>query len=280
MELPRTDLALELARSASSTAGLRSQTRRVAGMEITSTDIDTPEAAQALGKPRGRYLTLQTKPLWQSSLDQDDAICAAAHCLRQLLPANGCVLVAGLGNSDITPDALGPRTINGILATRHLSHSLCRSLGLENLRAVCAIAPGVMGQTGAETGEILAALVRQLRPSAVIAVDALAARDTQRLGTTIQISDTGIAPGSGVLNARRELCRRTLGVPVISMGIPTVVDASGLIPEPPSAHSQPLMVTPREIDLLIGHGARFLAGAINKALQPQLSLEELRGLCS
>lgn len=193
------------------------------------------------------------------------------------------MLVVGLGNSSITPDALGPQVAQHILVTRHLTEELARSLGMGSLRKTAALIPGVLGQTGVESGELTAALVNFIQPSAVIVVDALAAQDYGRLGCTIQISDSGIAPGSGVQNSRKELSRRTLGIPVLSIGYrPSLMRR----PLPHSdrqfseqAH-QTAMVTPREIDRLIGHSAKFIALAINKALYPELSLEEIGFLCA
>lgn len=148
-----------------------------------------------------------------------------------MLPSHGGILVVGLGNSGVTPDALGPQVAGRTLATRHLGDQLARQIGLNSLRKTAAIAPGVMGQTGIETGEIVLALVNFIRPAAVISIDALAAQDYSRLGSTIQIANTGISPGSGVQNSRKELSERTLGVPVISVGCPP---SSTAPPWPPS----------------------------------------------
>lgn len=296
----RSDLAIELAQDLQGTGtdieglpeGLKAYSKKVNTVEITTVEIQTDEMASRLQKPKGRYITIETAPLWKSSPDMTEEICAAADSLRNLLPEDGNILVVGLGNSGITPDALGPQVIGKILATRHIGAELAESIGLGSLRKVSAIAPGVMGQTGIETGEIVSALVKHIQPVAVIVVDALAAREIERLGCTIQISDSGISPGSGVLNARKELCEKTLGVPVFSIGVPTVVDATtmayDLLDEKQiekkrelfdSSGSQ-MMVTPREIDLLIGHGAKFISLAINKALQPELSLEDITYLCA
>ena len=148
--------------------------------------------------------------------------------------------------------------------------------GFQGLRCVSAIAPGVLGQTGMEAGEIVAALVERTRPACVIAVDALAAGEIERLGCTVQFSDTGISPGSGVQNRRRELSEATLSVPVIAVGVPTVVDASGLLQK--ESRMEPMMVTPRNIDQLIRHAARLLSLSINRALQPTLSVVEIEML--
>ena len=288
---PRTDLALELAapfvRENKLPQGLRVQTWRRGAVEITCVHIESPDASQRLQKPFGRYITIQTPPLSNSLMDPQEEIDAAADCIRKLLPEEGEVLVVGLGNKSITPDALGPQVIERILATRHLGKDLARSIGLDQLRGTAAIAPGVMGQTGVETGEIVLSLVNFLRPAAVISVDALAAQEYSRLGCTIQIADSGISPGSGVQNSRKELSFRTLGIPVISIGVPTVIDGATLAAQVTGKEDAPLdsnaaraMVTPREIDRMIGHAAKFISLAINKALYPQLSLEEISFLCA
>ncbi len=218
----------------------------------------------------------------------DEVTHLLAEELRRMLPPEGMVLVVGLGNAQITPDALGPLTVRQILATRHIPAQLAEQTGLSGLRPVAAIAPGVLGQTGIETGEIILSIVRDLSPAAVVAVDALAAGSPERLGCTIQLSDSGISPGSGVLNARKELSRQSLGVPVLSLGIPTVVDGGTLVcgllgcedesrvPE----EARAMMVTPRDVDALIERGAKHLSLALNAALQPQLSLEEISYLVS
>lgn len=299
LSVPRSDLAIELAQSlleqentcekSSKTLpeGLSVHTKKHGSVEITCVKIITLAVAQKLQKPRGRYITIQTPPLWNSLLDPQDEINAAADCIRELLPSHGSVLVAGLGNNQITPDALGPAVINRILATRHLKGELAKQTGLDTLRKTSAIAPGVMGQTGIETGEILSALVNFIRPDAVIAVDALAAQDYSHLGKTIQISDSGISPGSGVQNSRKEISEKTMGIPVISIGVPTVIDGATLTAEfsqkpkeeiDPSARCA--MLTPREVDRMIGHSAKFISLAINKALYPELSLEEISFLCA
>ena len=189
---PRTDLALELAQpllqSGKLPRGLRVHTRQHGAVEITCVQIDSLEAAQQLHKPCGKYITIQTPPLWNSLLDPQEEIDAAADSIRQMLPSHGGILVVGLGNSGVTPDALGPQVVGRTLATRHLGDQLARQIGLDSLRKTAAIAPGVMGQTGIETGEIVLALVNFIRPAAVISIDALAAQDYSRLGSTIQIA--------------------------------------------------------------------------------------------
>ncbi len=238
--------------------------------------------AKRLGKPTGVYLTATLPPLTddEHALERYARVIGAE--LRSLLPPEGTVLVVGLGNEAITPDALGPRTAARVLATRHIPDELARSVGLEGLRSCAVITPDVLGNTGIESGETVAGVCRTVKPSAVIAVDALAARNLSRLGCTVQLCDSGIAPGSGVGNNRRALCRDTLGVPVIGLGVPTVVDARTVAFDLTGAESDEveprgcaMMVTPREIDLLIDRAARLLAMTVHAALQPAYSPSEL-----
>ena len=196
----------------------------------------------------------------------------------------GDILVAGLGNNDITPDALGPQAAAKVLATRHLRDELDNDEEqfLTSLRRVSSFAGGVLGQTGIESAEMIRAICRELKPAAVIAVDALACSDVSRLGTTIQISDSGISPGSGVANTRRELSQRVLGVPVIAVGVPTVVDMHTIVrsfTEAEIGEELPnMMVTPRDIDRLTERASQLIAFGINLALQPTMSFEDVRGL--
>lgn len=226
----RTDLALEVRENleGGKIDGVECTEFKSAGAEITRLKITDSRGEAALGKPCGEYITVQSQSFARSSRISDELTDAVARELSRLLPKDGTVLAAGLGNTNITPDALGPKFIRGVFVTRHLKRELCEQLGLGSLRPVAAIAPGVLGQTGVETGELLLGAVNVIKPCAVIVVDALAARKLGRLGSTVQISDSGIIPGSGVGNSRAEISRRTLGVPVISVGVPTVVDAQTL----------------------------------------------------
>lgn len=292
----RTDLAIESGRFAQPglPQGVARSERDAGSLKIQRISIETEEAAKTIGKPVGEYITITTPPLAGSEEAGEEELCEIAQELASLLPKEGLILVVGLGNNDITPDAIGPRTIHQVLATRHIAGETARQIGLEGLRPTAAIAPGVLGQTGIESSEIVQSVVDEVDPAAVIVVDALASRSAARLGCTIQIASSGISPGSGVMNTRRALSRETLGVPVVSVGVPTVVDASTLagdllrVEEKPDMdrralfepHGQQMMVTPRDIDQLIGHACKTLSMAINKALQPQLSLEEIGFLAS
>ena len=203
---------------------------------------------------------------------------------------NGLVLVAGLGNMEITPDSLGPKTSSRVLATRHISGEIARSTGLDRLRPVAVMQTGVTGQTGIETGEYILSIVRRIRPTAVVAIDALASRRPERLGCTLQISDTGISPGAGVGNHRTKITKETVGVPVIAIGVPTVVDAQTLAidilgsdcnrktPKMLMPQGRQLVVIPREIDLLTERASRLIAFALNGALQNEFDLPDLISL--
>ncbi len=279
----RTDLALERAAGSPSQEGILLR-RRGTAFRITEIEIDSDAHGAAIGRPKGRYLTLEAMHLHHASPQMKQQVTELAEELRRFIP-EGAALVAGLGNADITPDALGPMTAGRILATRHLRQELAENDPdtdfLRSLRPVSVLANGVLGQTGIETAELIAALRDRIKPQCILAVDALACSDLHRLGSTVQISDAGISPGSGVKNSRAELSAKTLGVPVIAVGIPTVVDLHTVVrqagAEPPQALPN-LMVTPRDIDRLLHHAARLLALSINLALHPQLSYEDAEAL--
>jgi len=289
----RTDLALERQEILGDTKieGVTSSIENKNNARISRISIDNEIGAEKIGKPIGKYITIEVPPFSKDAEVLDGRLDALAEELSKLLPESGTILVAGLGNENITPDALGPRCAQMILATRHISDELANSIGMSHLRSVAGISPGVLGQTGIETGEIIAGIVKKIKPSAVITVDALASRRLKRLGCTVQLSDTGVTPGSGVGNARAKISKDTIGVPVIAMGVPTVVDAATLaydilqgekneINESDMRKSlgdevNRMMITPREIDLLVERAAKLIAMAINCALQPMLPAEDI-----
>ena len=270
----RTDLALE------NTEPQKQLRREEDGCVVTHIDED--------GKA---YVTVEVQAI-SDHLDADRGILKlVVEELTGLLPKEGMALIAGLGNRAITPDAIGPLTVEKVMATRHITGEIARLTGLEDLRPVAVVAPGVLGSTGIEAMELLKALVQKLKPSVVIAIDALAARSPARLGCTVQLSSAGISPGAGVGNARPRIDESTLGVPVIGMGIPTMVDAATLAYdllgeedraalEKVEPRGAPMMVTPREIDLITGRGARLLGMGVNLALNPSLTVEEFEELVS
>ena len=277
----RTDLAVESIGENTLPDGVQ-RLKRGKCFDITEIIINDDSCMKSIGKGKGRYITLETSHLSRFSDDYEDMSRELANELSALIP-EGEILVVGLGNSDITPDALGPQTASKVLATRHLRDELGDDEEfLVSLRRVSTIAGGVLGQTGIETAEIVRALSGQIHPAAVIAVDALACSDVSRLGSTIQLTDTGISPGSGVSNARKELSRRNLGVPVIAVGVPTVVDMHTIvrsltgteIPE----NTPNMLVTPRDIDRLTERASQLIAFGINLALHPSLTFNNVRGL--
>ncbi len=243
---------------------------------LDTVKIESQAAAKILGKPIGTYCTISFPPL-DTLCDTEDIITATVNALKKLIKSKNQTLIAGLGNADITPDALGPMTAGRIFATRHLSNELKKSIGLEGLNSVCCINPGVLGKTGIESHDLIASAVKSVNPDTVIAVDALACRSASRLCRTIQISDSGICPGAGVNNSRKELSLSTLGVPVIAMGIPTVIDANSFF-EHIDGKIGNMMVTPKEIDLLIEKSADILSRAINIFLQPSLDISIIESL--
>ncbi len=272
----RTDLALESANSVSTKEklpeGIAVKSRNSEGFLITEVEISTSEAAKKTEKPKGLYITLEREaPLDFSPANAEASALAIATEITKLLGNPKTALVVGLGNMEITPDSLGPRVGSHIFATRHI-HFNAPQLAYNGLKSVCAISPGVMGQTGIEVLEIVEPLCRKIAPDAVIVVDSLACSELSHLGKTIQITNTGISPGSGVLNARKELSRATVGVPCIAIGVPTVATTQSL--------GEQLVVTPKNIDKLISTSASLISGAINLSLHPTLSLEEINLLTS
>ncbi len=279
----RTDLALESLNSVQVKSGI-TQRKRGEYFRITEINIEDDESGKPLNKGKGRYITLEGESLSRFSDDYEPMAEEFAEELRQLLPENGCILVAGLGNAEITPDALGVKTASKVLATRHLKKELEQEDEdfLKNLRPVAVISGGVLGQTGMESAELLSAIVEKIQPSAVIAVDALACSSLERLGTTIQISDTGISPGSGVNNRRMSLNADSLGIPVIAIGVPTVIGmrtiAEDLTGTRAFSEIADMMVTPRDVDRLISQSAHLLACGINLALHPQMNYADVASL--
>lgn len=279
----RTDLAWESANTHSPKV-MAEKHWKESGIEFYRLTVGQEEA-KALGKPTGQYITALLPPLTDHEQGLERTATLLGEQLRSLLPPCGTVLVVGLGNPSITPDAVGPLTAAHVLATRHIQGEFARSAGLEDLRSTAVITPDVLGNTGIESSETVAGVCRVVKPCAVIAVDALAAQDLERLGCTVQMCDAGIAPGSGVGNNRKALNAETLGVPVIGLGIPTVVDAvtlawdlMGKEKETVTPHGTAMMVTPREVDILVDRAARLLAMTVHAALQPDYSPLELLSL--
>ena len=295
----RTDLAIEAREMfAEEISGVESTQKDTDGITVTHVKITTEEGAKKIGKPIGNYITVEIKDLQY----EDEEICrrgakAVESELKKIikLSKEASVLVAGLGNRYITPDSIGPKTIGKLTVTRHITKEGGEGFDFD-VRAVSAIAPGVLGITGIETGEILRAVSDKIKPSLIIAVDALASRKLSRLGTTIQICDSGISPGSGVGNNRKALTKETLGVPVIAIGVPMVVDAATLtsdaietvgkylssslgeksveafsdcpelVKKALCENNTNMVVTPNDVDTLAEQASDIIAEGINSAL--------------
>ena len=294
----RTDLALEARElwqeSAEKTTrlnGVKATKQRAEGYPVTRVDILDERGEKALGKPRGTYRTVDLTTFWQRKSDFfERAVRAVGGQLKELLPGEGTVLVIGLGNGAMTPDAVGPLAADSVLVTRHLIAAMPKHFA--GFRPVAVFRTGVLGTTGVESAETVRGLVAEVQPSLVIAVDALASRRVGRVCATVQLSDTGIIPGSGVGNHRAALNRETLGVPVFAIGIPTVVDSATLAAdlleesgitdydgEALQKSRQNLMVTPRDIDQQVRDLAKVVGYGINWALQ-DLEIEEINALLS
>ena len=259
------------------------------GIPVSTVKVLDARGEEALGKPRGSYVTLTLEGL--ASREEGifqravRAVAGEVSALLEDIPAGGLVLVAGLGNRAITPDAVGPKVHQNVLVTRHLVRQMPEHFGA--LRPVASLAAEVMGTTGVESGELVRAVCEKIKPACVVAVDALASRSLKRLCKTVQISDTGITPGSGVGNHRMGLTQDTLGMPVIALGVPTVVDGATLAADllgtdelPRLGEGGDLLVTPKDIDSQVNDLAKVIGYGLSMALQPGISLEELELLLS
>ena len=277
----RTDLALDTAEMLpENRKGIKEQ-KVTGGVKTTAIEIKTKEERDAYQKPPGRYITVEFPSLLMMT-EKETAENAILGALRSLCAeVKGPLLVAGLGNTDITADAVGPKTASRLLATRHIYGQFAKSMGLTGLKSVAVISPGVLGKTGIETAELLGGAVSAVKPAVILVIDALASGSVSRLFQTVQLCDSGISPGSGVKNSRREISKKTMGVPVIAVGVPTVVDAGVLAQEltgnEPTCPIE-MVVTPKDADLLCEKISDLLAAAINRFLQPELEEETLKGL--
>lgn len=267
----RTDLALE-SHYASVGEGVTVKESDRNGIKITEIIIETDSAEKRLSKPRGRYITLRAEGLMYDTEVYQSVCKCLAESITTLAKSAEDVLIAGLGNRAITPDALGPEVVSRVFVTNHIKEQLQYDF-VEKLGRVSAIAPGVLGTTGMETAEILKGVVSGKKPDLVIAVDAYAASDTENISVTVQVSDTGLIPGGGVSNRRNAINEETLGVPVIAIGVPTVVDASIL--SEGTYNRGELVLTPKDIDLVIDRAAKVIANGINLAVHKNLTIDEI-----
>ncbi len=288
----RSDLAMEARRiwnedNLAELEGAEEKTETRQGFPVTSVRIFGDRAAEELCKPKGRYVTVE---LGRFLRREDDSFEAGAQVIAQLLrellgQVEGGILVAGLGNPAITPDAVGHLVVASTLVTRHLKRQMGETFA--QFGDLSALEPGVLGTTGVESVDVVGALVREIRPAALIAVDALASRSVERVCRTVQIADSGIVPGSGVGNARGALSRASLGIPVIALGVPTVVDAATLTldvarqagveldAQALRERSGGMIVTPREIDAQVRNISRLMAYGINLAVHPGLTVSDV-----
>ncbi len=299
----RTDLAMECIDGGRRGGdGVRVSAHSLGGVTHTRIRITGADAARRMGRAMGEYITVECADLPQCDTRRRELIARLVEqSVHSMLPREGEVLVVGLGNRNVTADALGTRVVERVLVTRHMREAMQKELR-GTLRGVSAIAPGVLGLTGIETAELCRGLVGHVRPAAVIAIDALAAFESERICTTVQITDTGIEPGSGVGNHRLGLTAETLGVPVIAIGVPMVVYASTIARDamarlmrsyaPPEPGKEDvadsllrqvaegflgdMVVTPREIDELVISVAELLSDGLNRALHPRADREALR----
>ncbi|MDP4153418.1 MAG: GPR endopeptidase [Bacillota bacterium] len=311
----KTDLAVEARELATAASGeingVESEESKIHGFTVSRMKIVNEDGERAMGKRMGKYVTVELPREYRFDFDMfKNAVTVIGHEISQMLNLGEkeSALVVGLGNAALTADALGPMAIKATLVTRHVKEEK----GFENLRPVSALAPGVMGQTGVETAEVIKGLVERISPSVLIVIDALSARRLSRLATTIQISDTGIHPGSGVDNARSEISKDTIGIPVVCVGMPTVVNAATMAAdvielvsdemkkgtagndtvfrylneldrnqlytmsiETLAPYDLNLFVTPKDIDDIVLSSSRLMGYSINAALQKDITVEEM-----
>lgn len=307
----RTDLAIEARELYSidggEVPGVKTESEEIEGIEINRVHVLSQIGEENIGKPVGNYITLESTYIKERDPEFEEKLShQLADEIKKLvnITKETTVLIVGLGNWNITPDSLGPKVVDRTMVTRHLLELIPDKVD-ERVRSVCAISPGVLGITGIETGEIIRGVVEKIGPDVVIAIDALASRRTDRIGVTIQLADTGINPGSGIGNKRMGLTKETLGVDTIAIGVPTVVYAhtigrdtlklladsnvqagavgfmseeqlDGMLSQVLSQNMGDLVVTPKDVDIMIDNIAGIISDGINLALHEDVSLDEIR----
>jgi spore protease len=318
----RTDLAIEARELAGDVKtelkGIKVTTKEIEEIEmvITKVEVLDGQGERTINKPIGSYITIECDELRYHAIDnKKDIVLAVANELKNIIDfKNKAVLVVGLGNQNITPDSLGPKVVGNLIVTRHLFEEL-DGIEDEMIQPLSSLAPGVMGQTGMETVEIIKGVVDTIKPDIVIAIDALASRKTSRVNSTIQIADTGVNPGSGVGNFRKKLNKETLGIDVIAIGVPTVVDAATIVNDTieelfakiknHTDHEAKILdtitemsdeekyqlikevlnpgnmfVTPKEIDEVIDRISDIIGAAINMTVHYKLGYDEIKSWLS
>lgn len=265
-------------------------------IKVTYVNVMTQEGSYSIGKPIGKYITVECENIFNMPKEKKDMFSktVASELKKVIDNTDGPILIVGLGNRDITPDALGPKSCEHIFVTRHIKEHVPDSID-ERAANVCAIAPGVLGVTGLETIEVIKGIADKIKPSVIIAIDALASRKTNRIGCSVQISDSGIDPGSGIGNKRKALNRESLGTDVVAIGVPMVVYAhtiaadliesafsdiseeeiESLSEHIMNAKGGELIVTPKEVDMIVDKVAEILGNSINLAVNGELSTHEI-----
>ncbi|MBK1812882.1 GPR endopeptidase [Clostridium sp. YIM B02505] len=320
----RTDLAVEARElykqiNKREADGIISEEEEIDNIKVTTVKILNEDGATKIGKPIGTYITIDIPEFTHYDGEiMDDVSEVLNNTMQKLIGVNTSktALVVGLGNWNVTPDALGPKVVEKLMITRHLKAVMPDSID-ESVRPVCALAPGVLGITGIETGEIIKAVADKIKPDMVICIDALASRSIRRVNRTIQIANTGISPGAGIGNKRMEINEENLGIPVIAIGVPTVVDAativndamdlvldemvsqsteggefynmlrnidknekSHLIKSLLNPYVGDLMVTPKEVDVVIDSVSKIISNGLNMALQSNLDMDDINKFMS
>ncbi|MBR5613963.1 MAG: GPR endopeptidase [Clostridia bacterium] len=318
----RTDLAIEAREMYFENSAIATEAKGIEaeedecdfGIKVTRVRVVDEEGGKALGKPVGTYITMELpnpNETEQKAYEEACRICAVELTKLVGQKVNGTALVIGLGNRNITADALGPKTVDSVLVTRHLLEYMPEEID-SRLRSVCAISPGVLGVTGVETGEIVKGICDRVKPALVIAVDALCSRRMERINNTVQLTDTGVVPGAGIGNRRMAIDESSLGVPVIAIGVPTVIDAAtiagdtidkiienlkenaeenlplykmlsviaeedkyGMIKQVLKPDYGDFVVTPKEVDSVVENIAKVIANGINIALHEGITLEDI-----
>ncbi len=268
----RTDLAIE---EKFTEKEVKNKTLNIGGVKITEIIIDDDFTASRIGKIKGKYITAEFESI-EKITDYSEIKKAIIYALKELIYDVENLLVVGLGNNEITADSIGPKTASRLLATRHIAGEFAEKIGLFGLKSVSVLTPNVLGKTGIEVSELVAGIVEKIKPQAVIVIDACVSLSINRLFRTIQFSNSGISPGSGVKNSRKELSKASLGVPVIAIGIPTVVDVKSLAFELTGKKANlktDMIVTPKDSDLLCQKISEILAAALNVFLQPRIEEE-------
>ena len=318
--MPRTDLALdaaefikskyyvEAAKEGTLPDGIEMDVQEDENVKITKIKVDTDGAAEAIGKEKGNYITLEIPNIINfEPSDFENLSHKLAEILREVckMEKGKSVLIAGLGNWNVTADSLGPKTVSKVFVSRHIKQYMPDEID-ERVNQLAAISPGVLGITGIETGEIICGTAEKIKPDIIIAIDALASGKIQRINTTIQVADTGISPGSGLGNKRMKLSKETMGVPVIAIGVPTVVDAVTFAGDAIDSLSErlgknmigdiapggnyrrlreyfdedfnDLVVTPKDIDNVMEKLSEVIANGINLCVHQGLSLSEINSI--